>query len=265
MIRYEQVKNKPNVFKSFSGLTLAGFAELRKAFEQAYEDELAEREEQRDSKRQRRRGGGRKGALSRIEDKVLFSLFYFKYYLVQEVPGYLFGMGQPQANEWVHRLTPLLNRALGYEQQLPARQASTIQQVLAACPGLDFIVDGTERPIRRPHEQAKQEQHYSGKKKRHTVKNNVITDRNSRKIKTLSPTVPGSKHDKRLADEQGLHFPPGSPLYQDTGFQGYKPTGATIRQPTKKPKGRELTSAQKARNQRLSKIRISIEHTFAAV
>src|SRR5437660_1305556 len=123
-------------------------------------------------------------------------LFYFKYYPVQEVQGYLFGMGQPQANEWVHRLTPVLNRALGAEQQLPRREASTIRQVLAACLGLKFILDGMERPIRRPHEQAKQEQHYS--------------DKNSRKIKALSPTVPGSKHDKKLANEQGLYFPPGS-------------------------------------------------------
>ena len=27
--------------------------------------------------------------------------------------GLLFGMSQPQANEWVHRLTPFLNAALG--------------------------------------------------------------------------------------------------------------------------------------------------------
>src|SRR5690242_10782599 len=133
MIRYEEVKSKPNVLKSFSGLTVGGFGELVETFEKAYEEELGARDQQRT--RQRQRGGGRKGALSSIEDKLLFILFYFKYYPVQEVQGYLFGMGQPQANEWVHRLTPVLNRALGHEQQLPARAANTIQQMLAACPG----------------------------------------------------------------------------------------------------------------------------------
>jgi hypothetical protein len=38
-------------------------------------------------------------------------------------------MGQPQANEWIHRLTPILNQALGYEMQLPAREAKGIEQV----------------------------------------------------------------------------------------------------------------------------------------
>lgn len=75
MIRYEQVKSKRNVYKSFSRLTVGGFAELVGAFEEAYEAELGERDQQRT--RQRQRGGGRKGALSRIEDKLLFILFYF--------------------------------------------------------------------------------------------------------------------------------------------------------------------------------------------
>ncbi len=67
---------------------------------------------------------------------MLFILFYFRIYPVQMVQGFLFGMGQPQANDWIQRLTPILNQALGYEMQLPARQAKDIEQVLAACPVL---------------------------------------------------------------------------------------------------------------------------------
>ena len=85
-----------------------------------------------------------------MEAKLLFILFYFKFYPVQEVQGYLFGMGQGQAWDWIHRLTKILNQALGYEKQLPARKNRDIEQILAACPGLEFIIDGTERPIRRP-------------------------------------------------------------------------------------------------------------------
>jgi hypothetical protein len=33
------------------------------------------------------------------------------------------------------------------------------------------------RPINRPKDKEKQKSHYSGKKKKHTVKNNVITER----------------------------------------------------------------------------------------
>jgi DDE superfamily endonuclease len=144
--------------------------------------------------------------------------------------GFLFGMGQPQANEWIHRLTPILNQALGYEMQLLARQTKTIEQMLAACPRLEFILDGTEPPIRRPKDKHhRQAQTYSGKHKRHTLKNTVLTDKRTGKIKGLSPTVEGKRHDKKEADDQALTFPPGSTLWKDTGFQGYEPPGVRMR------------------------------------
>jgi len=34
------------------------------------------------------------------------------------------------------------------------------------CVSVDFIIDGTERPIQRPQDPVKQQDHYSGKKKR---------------------------------------------------------------------------------------------------
>ncbi len=97
--------------------------------------------------------------------------------------GFLFRMGQSQANEWIHRLTPLLNVVLGYEQQLPARQAANLEQLLAQCPELEFIIDGTERPIQRPQDPQRQREHYSGKKKRPTVKNIVVLRNESRRSK----------------------------------------------------------------------------------
>jgi hypothetical protein len=265
MITYASLKHKPAVFSSFTGLTLAAFSELLSAFGQAYEADLDQRDQERGIPRQRQRGGGRMGALGNLEDKLVFILFYFKFYPVQVVQGYFFGLGQAQANEWIHRLTPILNQALGYERQLPARKTRDISQVLAACPGLAFIIDGTERPIRRPKDKEKQRQHYSGKKKRHTVKNNVISDKRTRKIKALSPTCAGKKHDKKLADEQDLTFPPGSQLWKDTGFQGYEPDHVQTFQPKKKPKGGELTPQEKASNTVISSQRIGVEHSIGGV
>lgn len=262
MIRYQQLKAKPAVFKSFTGVTLGAFVELLPAFRQTYRDDLDRRDQQRAVSRQRQRGGGSKGALPTLEDKLVFILCYFRLYPVQVLQGYLFGMGQPQANEWIHRLTPVLNQALGYEKQLPARQNRDIEQVLAACPGLEFIIDGVERPIRRPKDTDRQRQHYSGKKKRHTVKNNVVTDKRTRKIKGLSRTSEGKKHDKKLADEQELDFPPNSKLWKDTGFQGYEPANTTTFQPKKKPKGGALTPEEKAHNATISSERIGVEHSI---
>lgn len=265
MITYQQLKNKPTLFKNFTGLTLEGFKKLLPAFEQAYEEDLNQRDRQREQPRQRGRGGGRKAVLLSIEDKLVFILFYFRLYPIQILQGYLFGMGQPQSNEWIHRLTPILNQALGYEMQLPARQTRDIKQVLETCPELEFIIDGAERPIRRPKDKDRQRQYYSGKKKRHTVKNNVITDKRSRKIKVLSPTVEGKKHDKKLADEQDIPFPSGSQLWKDTGFQGYEPQDVHTHQPKKKPKGGELTPEEKERNAAISSQRMGVEHSIGGV
>lgn len=218
MVSFHVLRKNPALFQSFTGLTLCAFYQLLPAFAQAYEADLCEREHKRATPRQRARGGGRIGALRTLEDKLVFILFYFRFYPTQEVQGFLFGMGQSQAWAWIHRLTPILNRALGYEKQLPARQIHEVEQVLASCPGLEFLLDGTERPIRRPKDKTEQAKHYSGKKKRHTLKNNVLTDKRTGKIKVLRATCEGKKHDKKLADEQGWRFPPGSKLWQDLGF-----------------------------------------------
>jgi len=265
MITFESLKTKPRVFTSFTGLTPAAFNKLLPSFAQAYEADLDQRDQQRGQPRQRQRGGGRCGSLDSLETKLVFILFYFKFYPVQVVQGYFFGLGQPQANEWLHRLTPLLNAALGYQQQLPARKTLDASLILAACPGLEFIIDGTERPIRRPKNKQRQPSHYSGKKKRHTVKNNVVSDKRTRKIKVLSPTCEGKKHDKKLAEEQDLRFPPGSKLWKDTGFQGYEPEQVQTFQPKKKPRGGALTAEEKAQNTGLSRERIGVEHSLGGV
>ncbi|QLQ08398.1 MAG: transposase [Anaerolineae bacterium] len=146
-----------------------------------------------DRRREQQRDGGRKATLATLADKLVFILFYFRMYPTQVAQGSFFGISQGQACTWIHYLTPLLNQALGHEQQLPARQPATVTQVLATCPDLTFIVDGTERPIQRPKDADRQRKYYSGKKKRHTVKNIIVTDKGTRKIKALGPTCVSSQ------------------------------------------------------------------------
>lgn len=265
MLNYSKIANKPRIFQSLTGLTLTAFCRLLKAFGQAEEQAWQKQEAQRGSPRQRHRGGGRKPRLITLEDKLVFILFYFRIYPTQEVLGFLFGMGQAQANEWSHRLTPLLNTALGYEQQLPARQAADLEQLLAQCPELEFIIDGTERPIQRPKDHQRQREHYSGKKKRPTVKNIVISEKRTKKIKGLGRTQAGKKHDKAATEEEGYRFPKGSKLWKDLGFQAYEPEHTTPYQPKKKPRGGELTATEKEQNQTISRERIGIEHSLGGV
>lgn len=261
-ITYGDLKNKPRVLQSLTGLTPQEFDALLLSFEEAW-DAFVE-ETFQSQRRQRAYGGGRRAHLETGADKLLFILVYFRLYPTQEVQGYLFGIGQAQANEWVHRLTPILNQALGYEEQLPERRPWKLQQVLRDCPSLEFMIDGTERPINRPQDKEDRKTYYSGKKKAHTVKNNVITERGG-KIVYLSDTDEGKKHDKKIADEEGYKFPRGSTLWQDTGFQGYVPSGVKIRQPKKKPRGGQLTQEEKEKNRDISTVRVEVEHQIGGV
>jgi hypothetical protein len=156
MLSYRMIANKPSLMKSFTGLTLEAFKKLLLAFEQAYQAWWEEQDRQREKPRKRQAGGGRPPVLSRGADKLLFILFYFRQYPTQEVQGFFFGMSQGQANLWIHRLTPVLQEALGYEKQLPARKAAQAAEVLAACPDLEFIIDATERQIARPKDKEQQ-------------------------------------------------------------------------------------------------------------
>ena len=124
--------------------------------------------------------------------------------------------------------------------------------------------DGTERPIPRPKDLEEQGECYSGKKKRHTLKNLlVITD--ACHICFLSATYEGKASDITIAELAGYTLPPGSCLYQDKGFQGFFLPGITIFQPQKKPRGRELTPPEHATNRRISSLRMRIEHAIGGV
>ena len=121
-----------------------------------------------------------------------------------------------------------------------------------------FFHDGTERPIQRPKDVETQKAYYSGKKKQHTIKNNLMITADS-KVVFLTPSFKGRIHDKRIADMIGYSPPRGSILYQDSGFQGFTCPEVSIVQPKKKPKGRELTVEEKENNRQISSIRIRVE------
>ncbi|MCG8432148.1 MAG: transposase family protein [Candidatus Omnitrophica bacterium] len=127
-----------------------------------------------------------------------------------------------------------------------------------------FFHDGTERPIQRPKDPSTQKAYYSGKKKCHTVKNNLIINA-ACKVVLLTASFEGRHHDKKIADMVGYSLPEGSTLYQDTGFQGFAIPDVTIIQPKKKQRGGELTEAEKENNRKIAAIRIRVEHAISGV
>jgi hypothetical protein len=249
-------------FRALTGMNRAEFDRLLSTFQPAY---LQARETERETERLRQPGGGRKGALPTVRDKLLFILLYVKLYSIQELHGLLFGMSQPEAHFWIHTLLPVLEEALGRAVALPARSGATMEELVAQCPDLCFLVDGTERTIRRPKNAERQQTHYSGKKKRHTMKNTIVTNLTGRRVVYLGETRAGSVHDKRAAEKDAPPFPTGSRGGGDSGYQGYTPDHLTLTTPLKKPRGGELTAEEKAINRRLSQIRVYVEHAISGI
>lgn len=256
--QFEITSQKPSEFLSMTSYTLKEFEALLAIFE----EELLKTKKTLEGKaRKRNYTNYSNSPLPSPADKLFFILVYQKQYPLQSMQGILFGMSQPKANSWIHFLSPILKSALASLGEVPAR---SMEELEIEGDSQTFLHDGTERPIQRPKDDEKQKEFYSGKKKGHMVKNNVLSNHNC-KVIYLTDTVEGKKHDKKLADESQYQLPEGSVLFQDTGFQGFSLENVLIIQPKKKPKGKELTEEEKEKNRAISSIRIRIEHVISGV
>src|SRR5215211_4205715 len=187
MLAYKMLKEERRKFLALTGLTLKEFKALLPAFTEAYRRQYTGHKTLVGKKRKRQAGGGRRGLLETAEQKLLFILVYLKAYPLQVVMGELFGMNQSAANQWIHRLLPVLQDALTALGVRPERDGRKFAQAERGhAEPADYIIDGTERRRQRPKNAEKQAPHYSGKKKTHTDKNVVIADVQSKRISFLS-------------------------------------------------------------------------------
>ena len=196
--------------------------------------------------------------------KLFFILTYMKENPRQHYQGQLFGMRQPRVSKWIKLLLPLLEKALQQLEVLPKRFGYALYAFLQTFTRHVLLMDATERRIPRSVDNERQKHEYSGKKKTHTVKNNLIIDQQSQ-ILFLSSTYPGSVHDKKLADEAGHRYPDDTVIVEDLGYQGYEPDNISVVIPHKKPKNGELTQSQKQDNTDISRIRVPVEHVMAGI
>jgi hypothetical protein len=165
MFSYYQVKEHPKLFLAMTGLTHAEFAQLLPHFQSAWDQYVQHNYIDRDN-RQRQYGGGQpESTLVKVEDKLLFILYYFKVYPLQEILAFEFSMVQSTANEWIHILRGVLQKALEHGGYVPERAPKQLATVLASEAESTYGIDGTERPRQRPRDPEKQKHYYSGKKK----------------------------------------------------------------------------------------------------
>lgn len=169
MLNYDILQKNETTFLAVTSVTVFEFQVLLIAFAQAFEETsqlTAEGEP-----RFRKKGGGQRGKLPRIEDKLLFILSYIKNYPLQTYHGLQFGLSQSKTNEQIHRLLPKLKRALEILECNPARTAEEFVERLQNQVEIGQLVqDGVERNRERPRDEKQQKLYYSGKKNAHREK-----------------------------------------------------------------------------------------------
>jgi hypothetical protein len=182
-----------------------------------------------------------------VEDRLLLTLYYLRHHPTFLNLGDVFGISESYANKRYHEYRDILVKVL----RLPGHKALLDDSWMA------IIIDVTEQPIERPGD--KQRQWYSGKKKRHTAKIQLIICLATLQILSVV-CGKGRIHDFTLFKQCGLHLAEALEKYADSGYQGLDKLVANAFTPIKKPKDRELTKEERAYNRALSKLRIRIEH-----
>ena len=216
-------------------------------------------------KRARKIGGGSKGNIKEPKKKLFFILWYMKNYPTYDLAAYVFASSKSRTHMWTVTLLPVLEKTLGRKIVLPKRQIRTPEEFFALFPFVkEVLLDGVERPTVRRKNPTVQTKEYSGKKKRHTRKNIIVTD-STKKILVLTPTKHGKIHDKRLLDKSVLHIPEEVGKIVDTGFQGLQKQQANVFILKKKPRSGVLTDVDKAWNRLVSSTRIGVEHAIAGM
>ena len=262
MISLADAKRTDRLMRATTSLTVAEFEALAGRLETVWAAQCAQ-QTLSGQKRQRQPGGGRKSALATAEQKLFFILFYYKAYPTQDVMGWLFGLQQSSVSEWVGRLTAVVGQLVPLHQ--PARRGRDLAQLLADEPDLqEVLIDGTERRLPRPQHAGRQRRYYSGRKKRHALKNVIIVAR--RKVLWCSPTVPARRHDKAVAEASRLRLPKKITVLGDSGFAGLEVGEAAVVTPWKRRRGQKKLSKKRGDfNRLLARERIPVEHVLASV
>lgn len=261
MISVEKALLIDRRMRALTSLDGTAFVKLEKRFARVLAEATAS-QTRAGQPRQRAAGAGPKGALPSVRAQLFFILFYLKAYPTQDVMGYFFGLSQPQVCARVAQLLPLLKTLM--QAELPARHGRDLAEVLAHIPAVhEVLVDGTERPIARPQHKGRRDRHYSGRRKRTTVKNVVATA--GGRIVLLTPTVPGRRHDKAEADRARVRLDASMRLLGDSGFQGYAAGAARVCTPRKKPRERPLHWRHRQANRELAQERVAVEHALASI
>ena len=226
----------------------ASFVRLTGVTVAVFDDMLARLGGPWNAVQRRKAKSGRPWEVGGLEDHLLIMLIYYRCYVTQEFIGFFYDVDRSVICRAIQRIETLAKPLFGVrrEPKITKKEAEAL------------ILDCTEQPIQRPGVDAIQREHYSGKKKRHTLKTEYVLTAKGR-IASVSPSFPGSHHDLTVR-RAGPRLPARARLYGDSAYQGYDKEHPNIDFPYKKPKKGELTGEEKEYNRGLSGFRVRVEH-----
>jgi hypothetical protein len=274
MLNFSTLSKNPPHFRNFSGLTVQEFEALNLKIEEkytAYEQKRLQREN-----RKRAIGAGHPYSLI-LKDRLLILLIYYHMYTSSTLLGYLFCVSQTSVLKNIRKLEPLVSEVLPLPklEYGKVRRLETVDEIEAMFPGFRAFLDATEQEIPRPHGKRKRKTHYSGKRKKHTVKTQLTVNKEGLIVHKTSH-VKGSMHDYTLYKRSHPQLPSNVRLDLDLGYLGikddYPDLNCVLPIKRKNPgrgkrgvKGPELSLEQKAFNMSLAKERVVVEHTNSRV
>ena len=208
-----------------------------------------------------KKGGGRPKKLT-IEEEVCLCIFYLRQLVTFEVLGLQFNISKTEANDtfnyWIIIIRKLLPASLLEQERKNKEELELVKEMLTE---YELIVDSWEQPRERPEDNQVQKEYYSGKKKQHTFKGQVITFPEGKDLVDVEVGKQGKASDINMFREQQKKFNSEQKFTGDKGYQG----GVNIKTPQKKPKGKELTDSQKEANKVISGERIYVEHVIRLI
>ena len=217
-----------------------------------YPETFAEMEIVLDQRERSKKKSGRPPALNTAQ-QLLLTLEFWREYRTFAHLGHDWDIHKTTVQRTVERVeTALIHSG---EFRLPGRkslkQEENVFQIMA--------VDATEPPCERPT--SKQRRWYSGKKKRHTLKTQVVIDVSTRMILCVA-TAFGSMHDLTLFRQSGVQIHPETALIGDAGYQGIRQHHGHSMTPHKATKKAPLTPEQRQQNRELASTRLRVEHVI---
>lgn len=206
-------------------------------------------------------GGGRTHLLSKAEE-ISLCLIYLRHHPTFLLLGINYGVSESTAHNLFHYWLPIL------EQCLPcslldelSEQPEELETLLADLTELYLLVDSEEQPCQRPQDKEKQRSCYSGKKRQHTFKNQVIALPLGDDIVDLSIGSPGPTSDQMLLRKQQKKFHSQQLFRGDKGYQGVERTLT----PIKKPRKQDFSKEQIFHNRASAQERIYIENLIRII